>query len=103
MARILVEVTEPDPDNGLRSADAAVARLAGVEIPILRHGEDATCWQVFSWAVQLGLDTRIGLEETLTMPDGSRASGNPQLVRQARTSSATGSAPIRSASRTRPS
>jgi uncharacterized protein (DUF849 family) len=83
VARVLVEVSEPDPDVGLRSAEAVLARLAGLDVRILLHGLDATCWPTFSRAVQLGLDTRIGLEDTMTLPDGSVASNNIELVRQA--------------------
>ena len=81
--RVLVEVTESDPDVGLRSAEALLARLAGLDVQILLHGLDATCWPTFSRAVQLDLDTRIGLEDTTALPDGTVASNNIELVRQA--------------------
>ncbi|GGS14789.1 MULTISPECIES: 3-keto-5-aminohexanoate cleavage protein [Streptomyces] len=35
-------------------------------------------------AVALGVDTRVGLEDTLYLPDGSPARGNAPLVRAAR-------------------
>jgi hypothetical protein len=81
--RVLVEVAEPDPDVGLQSAETVLARLAGLEVGILLHGLNATCWPTFSRAVELGLDTRIGLEDTVTLPDGSVASNNIELVRRA--------------------
>jgi uncharacterized protein (DUF849 family) len=34
-------------------------------------------------ALSLGLDTRIGLEDTLTLRDGTPAADNPQLVKLA--------------------
>jgi uncharacterized protein (DUF849 family) len=34
--------------------------------------------------VRRGLDTRIGLEDTVDGPDGARAAGNEALVRAAR-------------------
>lgn len=83
VARVLVEVAEPEPEAGLRSADTLLRRLAGLDAPVLLHGLDATCWPVYNRAVELGLDTRIGLEDTLTMPDGSAAPSNAELVRQA--------------------
>lgn len=83
VARILVEVGEEDPDAGLRSAENLLARLAHVDLPILFHGMDATCWPVLSRAVQLGLDTRIGLEDTLARPDGTPVTDNAELVRLA--------------------
>jgi len=35
-------------------------------------------------AIQRGLDTRVGLEDTLHDPDGRRTAGNEALVRAAR-------------------
>jgi uncharacterized protein (DUF849 family) len=83
VARILVEVVEPDPEAGLRSAERVLARISHYDVPVLLHGQDATCWSTFSRAVQLGLDTRIGLEDTLTLPDGRVAANNTELVRHA--------------------
>lgn len=81
--RVLVEVTEPDPDAGRQSAEALLARLKHLDTPILLHGQDATCWPTFSRAVELGLDARIGLEDTLVLPDGEPAPNNVELVRYA--------------------
>jgi uncharacterized protein (DUF849 family) len=81
--RVLVEVTEPDPEAGLQSADMVLARLKHLDTPILLHGQDATCWPTFSRAVELGLDARIGLEDTLVLPDGDPAPSNVELVRHA--------------------
>jgi uncharacterized protein (DUF849 family) len=52
-------------------------------LPILLHGEEGSTWPVFDLAVELGLDSRIGLEDTLLLPDGSTAPGNAALVRAA--------------------
>jgi uncharacterized protein (DUF849 family) len=49
----------------------------------LQHGEGATTWPVLEDALRRGLDTRIGLEDTLHLPDGALAEGNPALVRAA--------------------
>jgi uncharacterized protein (DUF849 family) len=83
--RVLLEIDHPVGD-GLAQADAAVAALgAGAgAIPILLHGVDAAAWPVLRAAIRQGFDIRIGLEDVLTLPDGSSASGNAQLVRTAR-------------------
>ena len=47
-------------------------RAVDGETVTLIHQEDA--------AQALGLDTRIGLEDTLTLPDGTVASSNADLV-----------------------
>ena len=55
----------------------------GDELPVLLHGEGDSCWSALRRALELGLDCRIGLEDTLELPDGSPASSNAQLVRVA--------------------
>ena len=49
-------------------------------MPVLLHGEGASAWPALRLAIELGLDTRIGLEDTLVLPDGRIASGNAELV-----------------------
>ena len=48
--------------------------------PVLLHGEGSSCWPAFQLAVRTGLDIRIGLEDTLQLPDGSPAPANAALV-----------------------
>lgn len=76
--RVLVEVMEGGPAE----ADAIEAALDahGIEAPRLVHGEDAACWPVLRHTRAGGRDTRVGLEDTLVLPDGSRAPGNAALV-----------------------
>ncbi|MEU4267422.1 3-keto-5-aminohexanoate cleavage protein [Streptomyces sp. NPDC026092] len=80
--RILAEVTDPDAATAESTALALLATLADSAHgrPVLLHGEDAGAWPVLRLARRLGLDTRIGLEDTLLLPDGSRASSNAELV-----------------------
>jgi uncharacterized protein (DUF849 family) len=83
--RILLECMEESPSDALANARAMLdlvqrsgppARLP----PILLHGEGPAVWEVLREAVRRRLDTRIGLEDTLELPDGSRAVDNPALV-----------------------
>jgi uncharacterized protein (DUF849 family) len=62
---------------------AALDRL-GVTAPRLQHGDGASTWALLADAVRRGLDTRIGLEDTLAGPDGQPTAGNEALVRAAR-------------------
>ncbi len=62
---------------------AEVRAAAGSDVPVLLHGEGSSCWPALRLAGRLRLDTRIGLEDVLTMPDGSAAPGNAALVRAA--------------------
>ncbi|WP_329129715.1 3-keto-5-aminohexanoate cleavage protein [Streptomyces sp. NBC_01476] len=89
--RILAEVTDTDPHTAPASADRLLAELAELDgldtagrHPVLLHGEDAACWPVLELAAAGGLDTRIGLEDTLRLPDGTPAPDNATLVLAAR-------------------
>lgn len=79
--RVLAEVTDPDPAAAPGTARELLAALAGAfGRPVLLHGEDGGAWPVLRVAAGLGLATRIGLEDTLVLPDGSPAPGNAALV-----------------------
>jgi uncharacterized protein (DUF849 family) len=49
-----------------------------------RHGLGAWTWRFVELAVRRHYDTRAGFEDTLTLPDGSRAQDNAALVAAAR-------------------
>ncbi|WP_369168190.1 3-keto-5-aminohexanoate cleavage protein [Streptomyces sp. R28] len=79
--RVLAEVTDPSAETAEESARALLADLGSAfDRPVLLHGEDAGAWPVLRLAGRLGLATRIGLEDTLVLPDGERAWSNAQLV-----------------------
>ncbi len=80
--RILVEPQE----QNLEEAKANVARIMALldandrVTPRLLHGTEATAWPLLRYAQQLGYQTRIGFEDVLTLPDGTRARSNRELV-----------------------
>ncbi|KUN67029.1 hypothetical protein AQJ46_25095 [Streptomyces canus] len=77
--RVLAEVT--DTQAAETSARTLLAQLGPAHArPVLLHGEDAGAWPVLRLAGRLGLATRVGLEDTLALPDGQRAVSNAQLV-----------------------
>ncbi|MFF7165909.1 3-keto-5-aminohexanoate cleavage protein [Streptomyces sp. NPDC008086] len=79
--RVLVEVTDPSPETAEAAAHALLADLGpAFGRPVLLHGEDGGAWPVLRLAGRLGLATRIGLEDTLVLPNGERALSNGQLV-----------------------
>lgn len=80
--RVLAEITDTDPATATGTASALLAALGPG--PVLLHGEDGGAWPVLAHARALGLDTRIGLEDVLTLPDGTVPAGNADLVRAAR-------------------
>ncbi|MFJ9864838.1 3-keto-5-aminohexanoate cleavage protein [Streptomyces sp. NPDC101165] len=82
--RVLAEVTDPDPATAEASALALLAELGEAHgRPVLLHGEEGGTWPVLRLAGRLGLAIRIGLEDTLVLPDGERARSNAQLVGEA--------------------
>ncbi len=79
--RVLVELPADLPSVDVpERADMLLAMLQGVELPVLLHGEDGSCWAAVEHAGRRGLATRIGLEDSLVLPDGRRARDNVELV-----------------------
>lgn len=83
--RILAEVTDPDPRTATDTAKELLHDLGTRHgRPVLLHGEDGGAWPVLRLAIRLNLDVRIGLEDTLALPDGAPAADNAVLVQTAR-------------------
>jgi uncharacterized protein (DUF849 family) len=80
--RILVEIGEQESDRARAAADEilSVFRGSDVQKPILLHGTNASAWPLLRRAVESGFSTRIGLEDASTLPDGSAAESNAELV-----------------------
>ena len=81
-ARLMLEPMSPDPTAAFAHALAAreVVESAGYRGPVLLHGWNDTAWPMLRAAIELCCDVRIGLEDTLVLPDGRTASGNAELV-----------------------
>jgi uncharacterized protein (DUF849 family) len=72
--RALVEV-EGGPDEA-----RVISRLVPDGVPQLWHGYGELTWDVIAAAAEAGHDVRVGLEDVVTLPDGSPASDNAELV-----------------------
>lgn len=86
--RVLIEPQARRLDEALAIV-ADIERLldaAGITLPRLLHGIDATAWPLIAEAASRGYDTRIGFEDTLTLPNGTLAESNAVLVALARRS-----------------
>ena len=83
--RVLIEPVEPTTDEALATVDAIerVLDAGAPDVPRLLHGREATAWDLVAEAGRRGYDTRIGMEDTIRMPDGKIAPGNGDLVRAA--------------------
>jgi uncharacterized protein (DUF849 family) len=76
-ARVLVEIIGGPADTALARADEIL------DVRPLLHGEEPACWPLVAHAHTLGLDTRMGLEDTTVGPAGEAVTGNVDLVRLA--------------------
>lgn len=87
--RVLIEPPSEQPGKGQREAasiDAALDAAAGCGArlpPLLRHGTGRATWPIIAAARVRQEDVRIGFEDTVMLPDGSRAADNAALVRAA--------------------
>jgi uncharacterized protein (DUF849 family) len=93
VTRILVEPGELQLEGSQDEATRALELVDAIHrtldrhallAPRLQHGDGRVAWVLLRYAVRRGLDTRIGLEDTLVSPDDERAAGNEALVRAAR-------------------
>jgi uncharacterized protein (DUF849 family) len=77
--RVMVEL---GPDGDVAGADDVLAEVlaAGSPAPVLLHGMDESCWPLLEHAGSRGLQARIGMEDTLLLPDGTAAPDNAALV-----------------------
>lgn len=80
--RILIELGEDD-DTAVADRLTELVRSTRTSAPILLHGADRSCWPILRHAMKTGLDTRVGLEDTLQLPDDSLAPDNAALIRAA--------------------
>ncbi len=89
VTRILVEPGEVQVGD---NASAAISLVRDIHraldrfeltVPRLQHGDGKVAWVILEDAISRGLDTRIGLEDTLHEPNGELTSGNEALVRAA--------------------
>ncbi|WP_434439821.1 3-keto-5-aminohexanoate cleavage protein [Lentzea sp. E54] len=76
-SRIAVAATRETAESVLRTVEP-------LGLPILLHGRDADAWPVLTYAARLEHHVRMGLEDTLLMPDGRTARNNAELVAMAR-------------------
>jgi uncharacterized protein (DUF849 family) len=85
--RVLLEPQEPELWAALETV-AAIERQLGASAPSrprrLLHGVDATAWPLLREAASRAYEARIGLEDTLRLPEGELAGDNVELVRAAR-------------------
>ncbi|AGB25558.1 hypothetical protein Mycsm_05367 [Mycobacterium sp. JS623] len=77
--RVMIEL---QGDGDIATADDLLSQVMAAQspAPVLLHGLDESCWPLLEHAGRRGVQTRIGMEDTLRLPDGSRAPDNAALV-----------------------
>lgn len=75
--RVLIEL----PTHASTSLADEILEIVGDEVPLIVHGQEDSCWPAVGFALSHGFGVRIGLEDTLELPDGSPAPSNAALVR----------------------
>lgn len=74
--RLLVETSDEETAERILGALDAL----GLTQERLLHGEGARTWPVLERAARSGHAIRVGLEDTLLLPDGATARDNAELV-----------------------
>jgi uncharacterized protein (DUF849 family) len=102
LLRVCVEPTDISAAEAVAFVDDihAVLDRSGLTAPRLQHGDGEAAWILLADAVRRGIDTRIGLEDTLHEPGGELTTGNEGLVHTARALRAGGLASWDAAGRT---
>ncbi|MER3443411.1 MAG: hypothetical protein C4333_04535 [Meiothermus sp.] len=82
LVRLLLEPKEQDLEAAHAAVDAMLTVLEPLHptLPRLLHGLDHTTWPLLERSLALGYEVRIGLEDTLTLPDGNPTPDNVALV-----------------------
>lgn len=90
--RALVELPDVPADAVADAAGEMLVALGRVPagVDVLLHGEERSAWAAARLAGERGLSTRIGLEDTLLLPDGTVAASNAQLMAAIRCAPARG-------------
>ena len=86
VTRVLIEPVDVSAGDAVAVVDGIHAALDGLGLtaPRLQHGDGEATWVLLRDAIRRGIDTRIGLEDTVAGPAGARTDGNAGLVRAAR-------------------
>jgi uncharacterized protein (DUF849 family) len=81
LVRVLIEPQDPEPVAAEAEADRITVALDRADIrPRVYHGYGLATWRVIQYAFESGWEVRVGLEDTLILPDGTQATGNAELV-----------------------
>jgi uncharacterized protein (DUF849 family) len=83
--RVLLEPQEQELKSAIETVNAMedVLKSGAADLSFLLHGTEATAWSMMDEAIARGYDVRIGLEDTVVLPNGRTAKDNVELVAEA--------------------
>ena len=83
--RVLLEPQEQELKSAIDTVNIMerVLESRAADLSFLLHGTEATVWPLMDEAIARGYDVRIGLEDTVLLPDGRTAKDNVELVEEA--------------------
>lgn len=83
--RILIEPEPEDLSLALITINEIedVLNKAGIRIPRLLHGFNSVAWDVLREAKRRGYDSRIGMEDTIFLENGTMVNSNLELIKHA--------------------
>jgi hypothetical protein len=84
--RVLIAPLDPDPKTALQDAAAMEVILAdaGLALPQVHHGFDASCWPVITRALERRNGISTGMEAVVILPGGQPVKDNIRPVMAAR-------------------
>lgn len=82
--RVLIEIFVEEIEEALLQADQICAFLTkhNKTLEQVHHGEGKNTWTIIDKALENNFGCRIGLEDTLVLRDGRKASGNKALYKE---------------------
>lgn len=83
--RILIEPQEQILELAIETVNKIENKINNyyIKLPILLHGFNNTCWDLFILAIKKNYQTRIGFEDTMMLPNEEKAKSNMELIEQA--------------------
>jgi uncharacterized protein (DUF849 family) len=83
--RILIEPQEQEISEAEKNINEIESILdkSNISMPRLLHGFEKIVWDLIKLSREKGYSTRVGLEDTLTLPDGKIANSNAELISEA--------------------
>lgn len=73
VVRVLLELQEQRIEDALRTLSLILDELGSHDAPRLLHGHGEVAWELVAEAGRQRYDSRIGLEDVRTLPDGAPA------------------------------